>query len=80
MPRKRDMDKSYGEKVIRLLGSLMFAKHPQSLSELSEMLNCSKQTIERIIRDIESACQVKIEYLNMAWEALYVINNREPLL
>ena len=25
MPRKRDMDKSYGEKVIRLFASLLFA-------------------------------------------------------
>ena len=55
MPRKRDMDKSYGEKVIRLFGSLMFAGRPHSLTELANMLDCSKQTIARIVRDIESS-------------------------
>ncbi len=78
MPRKRDMDKSYGEKVIRLFGSLMFARRAQTLTELAEMLNCSKQTISRILRDIESAYQVEIERINRGREALYSIKSRKP--
>jgi predicted DNA-binding transcriptional regulator YafY len=78
MPRKRDMDKSYGEKVIRLFGSLMFARRAQTLTELAEMLNCSKQTISRILRDIESAYQVEIERINRGKEALYAIKSRRP--
>ena len=78
MPRKRDMDKSYGEKVIRLFGSLMFARRAQTLTELAEMLNCSKQTISRILRDIESAYQVEIERINRGREALYAIKSRKP--
>ena len=78
MPRKRDVDKSYGEKVIRLFGSLMFARRAQSLTELAEMLNCSKQTISRILRDIESAYQVEIERINRGREALYSIKSRKP--
>ena len=78
MPRKLDVDKSYGEKVIRLFGSLMFARRAQTLTELAEMLNCSKQTISRILRDIESAYQVEIERINRGREALYAIKSRKP--
>jgi predicted DNA-binding transcriptional regulator YafY len=78
MPRKRDLDKSYGEKVIRLFGNLMFARRPHTLTELAEMLNCSKQTISRIVRDIESAYQVEVERTVRGREALYAIRNRKP--
>ncbi len=78
MPRKRDMDKSYGEKVIRLFASLLFAGRPHSLTELANMLDCSKQTIARIVRDIESSYQVEIEKMMKGREAVYVIKSRKP--
>ncbi|MGO8878464.1 MAG: transcriptional regulator, partial [Desulfomonilaceae bacterium] len=77
MPRKRDMDKSYGEKVIRLFASLLFAGRPHSLTELANMLDCSKQTIARIVRDIESSYQVEIEKMMRGREATYAIKSRK---
>ena len=78
MPRKRDMDKSYGEKVLRLFASLLFAGRPHSLTELANMLDCSKQTIARIVRDIESSYQVEIEKMMRGREATYAIKSRKP--
>ena len=78
MPRKRDMDKTYGEKVIRLFASLLFARRPHSLTELANMLDCSKQTIARIVRDIEASYQIEVERMNRGREALYAIKSRKP--
>ena len=78
MPRKRDMDKTYGEKVIRLFARLLFARRPHSLTELANMLDCSKQTIARIVRDIEASYQIEVERMNRGREALYAIKSRKP--
>ena len=78
MPRKRDMDKTYGEKVIRLFARLLFARRPHSLTELANMLDCSKQTIARIVRDIEASYQIEIVRVNRGREAMYAIKSRKP--
>lgn len=77
MPKKRDMDKSYGEKVIRLFASLLFSGRPKSLTDLADMLSCSKQTILRIIRDIESAYQVQIDRAMRGREAIFTIRSQK---
>ena len=77
MPRKRDMDKTYGEKVIKLFANLLFARRAHSLTELAEMLDCSKQTILRIVRDIESGYQVQIERMLRGRQAFYSIRSRK---
>jgi len=61
MPRKRDDDRTYGEKLINLFARLLFTGEKQSLIELSKQLNCSKQTIQRLIDDITRAYQAPIE-------------------
>lgn len=78
MPKKRDMDKSYGEKVIRLFAGLMFSGRPRSLSELAGALNCSKQTILRILRDVESSYQVQVERKTRGREAIFSIAGQKP--
>jgi len=78
VPRKLDMDKTYGEKVIRLFANLLFARRPHRLTELAEMLDCSKQTVSRIVRDIEASYQVEIEKMMSGREALYAIKGRRP--
>ncbi len=78
MPKKRDMDKSYGEKVIRLFAGLMFSGRPRSLTELANTLNCSKQTILRILRDIESSYQVQVERTERGREAIFCIKGQKP--
>ena len=78
MPKKRDMDKSYGEKVIRLFAGLLFSGRPRSLSELANAMNCSKQTILRILSDIESSYQVQVDRTTRGREAIFCIKGKKP--
>jgi predicted DNA-binding transcriptional regulator YafY len=52
MPRKRDYDRSYGQKLITLFSRLLFSGESYSLTQLSEMLECSKQSVKRLVDDI----------------------------
>ena len=61
MPRKNS-DKTYGEKLISLFARLLFTREPHSLSDLARMLDCSKQTVLRLIEDIERSYKVNIEW------------------
>ena len=61
MPRKNS-DKTYGEKLISLFARLLFTRERHSLSELARMLDCSKQTVLRLIEDIERSYKVNIEW------------------
>lgn len=78
MPKKRDMDKSYGEKVIRLFAGLLFSGRPRSLTELATTMNCSKQTILRILGDIESSYQVQVDRTTRGREAIFRIKGQKP--
>ena len=60
MPRKHD-DKTYGEKLIRLFAHLLFSNDKYSLKQLVSMLNCSKPTIIRLVRDIQQVYGAQIE-------------------
>src|SRR5210317_1157506 len=61
MPEKKDYYSSYGQKLISLFAKLLFTRRSHSLIELSRMLNCSKQTVMRIVDDIRRAYGVDIE-------------------
>lgn len=61
MPEKYDLYKSYGEKLIGLFVRLLFSGERHSLTELSKMLNCSKQTVLRLIDNIRKSYGVNIE-------------------
>ena len=61
MAKKLDSYKSYGEKLIGLLVRLMFSGERVSLTELSRMENCSKQTIIRLLNDIRMSYGMDIE-------------------
>ena len=61
MPEKRDYYSSYGQKLISLFAKLLFSGQSHSLIELSRMLNCSKQTVLRLVDDIRRAYGVDIE-------------------
>jgi len=61
MPRKKDIYKSSGEKLISLFAKLLFTGEPHSLTDLSKMLDCSKQTVMRNVEAIEKAYGVNIE-------------------
>ncbi len=61
MPRKKDIYKSSGEKLISLFAKLLFTGERHSLTDLSKMLDCSKQTVMRNVEAIEKAYGVNIE-------------------
>ena len=61
MPRKKDLFKSHGEKLISLFAKLLFTGESHSLTDLSRMLDCSKQTVIRNVEAIEKAYGVNIE-------------------
>jgi predicted DNA-binding transcriptional regulator YafY len=61
MPEKKDYYSSYGQKLITLFAKLLFTQRSHSLIELSRMLNCSKQTVMRLVDDIRRSYGVKIE-------------------
>lgn len=61
MPAKKDSYRSYGEKLISLFARLLFSRQSHSLSELARMLNCSKQTVMRLIDDIKMSYGIEID-------------------
>jgi predicted DNA-binding transcriptional regulator YafY len=73
MPRKKDPDQNYGQKLIRLFTTLLFAGEPKSLIELSQQLNCSKQTVMKIVDDITQCYSVRIEDLYKGRRKYYLI-------
>lgn len=77
MPNKIDPDQTHGEKVVRLFARLLFSSRPHSLTELAETLNCSKQTVSRILGKIESSLGVDLERVKSGREATFAIKNRK---
>jgi predicted DNA-binding transcriptional regulator YafY len=61
MPEKRDLYKSYGEKLIGLFVRLLFSGESYSLTELAKMFDCSKQTVLRLIDNIRKSYGINIE-------------------
>ena len=53
MPKKRDADATHGNKLLRLYLRLFKEQRPHFQSELADWLNCSPQTVMRLIGDIE---------------------------
>ncbi|MBQ3683878.1 MAG: WYL domain-containing protein [Succinimonas sp.] len=54
MPRKLDEDATTGNKLLRLLRRLMISRGRLYVSDLAEELNCSRQTVSRLVNEIES--------------------------
>lgn len=61
MPEKLSDYRSYGEKLISLFARMLFTGASYSLTELSKMLGCSKQSVIRLVNDIRMAYGVDIE-------------------
>jgi predicted DNA-binding transcriptional regulator YafY len=54
MPRKADPDATTGQKLLVLHSLLQFSNREFSLTELSETLRCSKQTVLRLLDQLET--------------------------
>ncbi|HQK86961.1 MAG TPA: hypothetical protein PLU25_04970, partial [Acidobacteriota bacterium] len=61
MPQKQDSFRSYGEKIISLFVRLLFTREEYSLTRLAELLQCSKQTVLRLLDDLKRAYRIELE-------------------
>jgi predicted DNA-binding transcriptional regulator YafY len=73
MGRKWNRDASPGEKLLGLYCTLLFSRREMSLSELAESLECSKQTIGRLINNLEATCYGQIDRRPRGREAYYFL-------
>lgn len=83
MPKKRDADKTHAQKVITLFSKLLFSGRKYSLTELSNLLNCSKQTVLRLVDHINSTYTIIIEeeiIRNRKYFSIKNLPRRMPLL
>lgn len=77
MPRKRS-DKTYGENLIWLFAELYFTGRRRSLVELAKEMECSKQTVIRMVDHISRA-YVPIEETKEGRKSYYHIQRPEKL-
>jgi len=61
MPPKKDQYSGVSEKAIKLFAKLLFYKREYSLTELAKILATSKQTILRLISEIERVYEIRID-------------------
>lgn len=61
MPNKLNVDKTYGQKIIHLFAKLLFSGEKHSLTQLSQILECSKQSVLRMVDDITRVYDVVIQ-------------------
>ena len=76
MPKKIDDFSSYGQKLLSLFARLLFSMESHSLTDLARMLKCSKQTVLRLVQDIERAYLVNIEHTFKGNRKYYRIKRR----
>jgi predicted DNA-binding transcriptional regulator YafY len=80
MGRKKNPDASPGEKLLALYCFLLYRRREMSLSELAEKLECSKQTISRLINQLEAATDGKVVRHSRGREAYYSLERLEKNL
>jgi predicted DNA-binding transcriptional regulator YafY len=80
MGRKMNPDASPGEKLLGLYCLLLYSRRELSLSELAEGLMCSKQTIGRLIVQLERTPHGQIIRRPRGREAYYALDRLEKNL
>jgi len=78
MPNKRNPDSTYGEKLIGLFARLLFSGEWLTLPQLAREFDCSKQTILRLVRDIEQGYRVPIQTELRGHRRYFRIPRRKP--
>jgi predicted DNA-binding transcriptional regulator YafY len=78
MPRKRNNDTTYGQKLVRLFARLLFSGEWVGLVELAHDLDCSKQTVMRLVNDITFSYDTLIEADIRHGRRYYRIPRRVP--
>lgn len=61
MPKKKDPYTTAGQKVIGLYSLLLFTGRAYSLSQLAALFQCSKQTVLRMVEEIELTHRLQVE-------------------
>ncbi len=61
MPRKLNQDGTYGQKLVTLFARLLFSGEWLSLTDLAAELDCSKQTVLRLVDDITLSYRIALE-------------------
>lgn len=61
MPSKLDPDARTGDKLLRLFRKLLFDNRRHFQQDLARELNCSPQTVIRLMEQIESAVGIALE-------------------
>jgi predicted DNA-binding transcriptional regulator YafY len=74
MPKKMNPDLSHSEKLIKLFAMLFFRPGSRSLTQLSDHLGCSKQTVQLLIQKVESGFGVQIERQTVGNRLFYVFS------
>ena len=81
MPKKHDQDATSNDKLLRLLRMIMFAHHKLYLQDLADRLECSPQTVARLMGNIEKEFGERIHSgtdHRRKWYS-YVADNRHSL-
>lgn len=78
MPRKLNNDATYGQKLVRLFARLLFSGEWLGLKELATDLDCSKQTIMRLVDDISLSYETPIKSELRGGRRYYQIPRRVP--
>ena len=79
MPEKLNIYRSYGEKLISLFAKLLFSRESHSLTDLSRMLQCSKQTVLRLVGDIQRAYGIEIEEMLKGKQKYYQLTKKKDI-
>ncbi len=62
MPPRRDPDATRSDKALRLFAKFFFNRRKYSLIELARDLQCSKQTVQRLVDTIETSMGIPIAH------------------
>ena len=81
MGEKLDINRSYGQKLVSLFVQLLFSGESYSLTELARKLSCSKQTVLRLINDIDMSYNAEVDQFKVGNRSYYRIirPSRVPL-
>jgi predicted DNA-binding transcriptional regulator YafY len=82
MAEKKNLYQSYGQKLISLFVRLLFSGKKYSLTELAKLHDCSKQTILRLIDDLDRSYKIELEQTKEGNKHYYRIkrpHNTQPI-
>lgn len=79
MPPKQDQDSKPAEKQLKLYTMLLFSGHEMSLTELAKELSCSKQTVGRMLDQLEYSKFGKLLRTMHGREAYYSLDRPKKL-